>query len=172
LSCIIKNEEIALFKKVDKVMLMQRKGAQLQLKACCIYRKKYINKGMPLEDLIAEGNIGLLRAVEKFDYRKGFKFSTYATWWIRQSIERAIVTNSKIVRVPVHVMENMRKIIKATHELNEFFGRNPTYLEISTYTNISLANLYKAIEAMRQDISLDAPISDDDQRKSSQYDTG
>lgn len=125
--------------------------------------KKYVNKGVPLEDLISEGNIGLIKAVEKFDYRKGFKFSTYATWWIRQAVERAVITNSKIVRVPIHVMEYMKKVLRATAELKESLGRNPTYLELSTYTGISIANMYKAIEAMRQDISLDSPISDDEQ---------
>ncbi len=125
--------------------------------------KKYSNKGVPLEDLISEGNIGLIKAVEKFDYRKGFKFSTYATWWIRQAIERAVISNTKIVRVPVHILEYVKKILKATAELKETLGRNPTYMEISTYTGITIANIYKAVEAMRHDVSLDAPISEDEQ---------
>ncbi|MGC8924640.1 MAG: sigma-70 family RNA polymerase sigma factor [Calditerrivibrio sp.] len=125
--------------------------------------KKYANKGVPLEDLVSEGNIGLIRAVEKFDYRKGFKFSTYATWWIRQAIERAIIANTKIVRVPVHVLEYIKKILKAKSELQESLGRNPTYTELSTYTGITLSNIYKAVEAMRHDVSIDAPISEDEQ---------
>ncbi|MCX8083355.1 MAG: sigma-70 family RNA polymerase sigma factor [Calditerrivibrio sp.] len=125
--------------------------------------KKYANKGVPLEDLISEGNIGLIKAVEKFDYKKGFKFSTYATWWIRQAIERAIITNTKIVKVPIHIMDYIKKILRATSELKEQLGRNPTYMELSAFTGISIANLYKAVEAMRQDVSLDAPISEDEQ---------
>ncbi|MEF3255125.1 MAG: sigma-70 family RNA polymerase sigma factor [Deferribacterales bacterium] len=160
---LTKDDEIELFRRIEAGDVEAKEIIiKSNLRLVVSIAKRYANKGVPLEDLISEGNIGLLKAVEKFDYRKGFKFSTYATWWIRQSVERAIITNTKIVRVPIHVMDFVKKIIKATPELKESLGRNPTYLEISSYTGISIANLYKAIEAMRQDISIDSPISDDE----------
>jgi RNA polymerase primary sigma factor/RNA polymerase nonessential primary-like sigma factor len=124
--------------------------------------KKYSNRGMTLTDIVEEGNVGLLKAVEKFDYRKGFKFSTYATWWIRQAIERALINQSRMVRIPVHMTESINKVLRQKSLFQQEYGREPTLLELSTVCKMSLSALKKAFDAMNQDTSLDTPIGDDD----------
>ncbi len=124
--------------------------------------KKYVNRGMTLTDIVEEGNVGLLKAVEKFDHRKGFKFSTYATWWIRQAIERALINQTRMVRIPVHMTENINKVLKQKALLQQKMGREPTLLELSTACKMSFSALKKVFDAMKQDTSLDMPIGDDE----------
>lgn len=124
--------------------------------------KKYLNRGMNLSDIVEEGNIGLLKAVERFDYTRGFKFSTYATWWIRQAIERALINQCRMVRIPVHMTENINRVLKMQTALQQKMGREPTILELSTACKMSLSALKKVFDAMKQDTSLDMPVGDDE----------
>lgn len=124
--------------------------------------KKYINRGMNLTDLVEEGNIGLIKAVEKFDHTRGFKFSTYATWWIRQAMERSLINQCRMVRIPVHMTENINKVLKTHSDLQRKLGREPTTLELSTACKMPLSTLKKVYDAMKQDTSLDSPIGEDD----------
>jgi len=120
--------------------------------------KRFINRGLEFMDLIQEGNAGLIKAVEKFDYRKGYKFSTYATWWIRQSITRAIADQSRTIRVPIHMIETITKVSRASRALMQDFGREPTYEEIADFLDMPVEKVKQAIDAAREPISIDKPI--------------
>lgn len=123
--------------------------------------KKYSNRGMPLPDLIQEGNLGLMRAVDKFDYRRGFKFSTYATWWIRQGITRSLADQGRLIRLPVHIIETLNKIRRATHLYMQEFGKEPDEYLLAKLTDVPLDKVKALVKVSKEPFSLDTPVGEE-----------
>lgn len=158
----IKEEIKTLQRNVDKGADAKKRLAEANLRLVVSIAKRYVGRGMLFLDLIQEGNLGLIKAVEKFDYKKGYKFSTYATWWIRQAITRAIADQARTIRIPVHMVETINKLIRVSRQLLQELGREPSPEEIAKEMNMPVERVREILKISQEPVSLETPIGEEE----------